>query len=40
MTADDWAVLADKLILALCIVVAVLFALWQNWDSEEEKPPE
>lgn len=26
MTTDDWAMLADRLILALCIVVAVLFA--------------
>lgn len=27
MTTDDWAVLADKLVVALCIIVIVLFAL-------------
>lgn len=27
-------------LLAAIIVIAILFALWQNWDSEEEKPPE
>ena len=26
-------------LLAVGIVVALVFALWQNWDSEEEKPP-
>ena len=27
-------------LLAAGIVIAILFTLWQNWDSEEEKPPE
>lgn len=27
-------------LLAAVTVIAILFALWQNWDSEEEdKPP-
>lgn len=26
-------------LLAIFIVLAILFALWQNWDSEEEEPP-
>lgn len=26
-------------LLAAVIVIALLFALWQNWDSEEEEKP-